>query len=95
MIYDFYGEKRDKTPNKDIVSSMFNRIKHEESVEGYEGKTKEDRYRSLWEIYYYLSYGHYTRAWKKINGLSDEIRWKIPGDVYHFLEKLHDKNYAR
>jgi len=45
----------------------------------------------LWEIYYYLSYGLYTSAWNKIKGLSHDLRWKLPGDVYHYLAGMHEE----
>jgi hypothetical protein len=47
-----------------------------------------EKFKSLWEIYYYLFYGLNRRAWEKINQLNEENRWKIPADVYHALEKI-------
>jgi hypothetical protein len=40
------------------------------------------------EIYYYLRYGLVGHAWIKINNLRDDLRWRIPGDVYHTLKDI-------
>jgi hypothetical protein len=46
-----------------------------------------EQFKRLWEIYYYLLYGLNQRAWEKIWELKEEHRWKIPSNVFHFLEK--------
>lgn len=86
MIYEKFGQKRTDSPRQDLVASMKSRIENEEQkVED------KDKLKPLWEIYFYLFYGLYTSAWKKINKLTEENRWRIPGDVYHFLEDLENK----
>lgn len=86
MIYEKYQEKRTDFPDQNIISSLKERLIREENI--YNGSNKENDFRRLWQIYFYLFYGLYTRAWKEINLLKDEQRWKIPGDVYHFLKNL-------
>jgi hypothetical protein len=49
---------------------------------------KYSRWNRLVEIYYYLRYGLYGYAWIKINDLRDDLRWRIPGDVYHSLKEI-------
>lgn len=46
------------------------------------------RWNRLVEIYYYLRYGLVGHAWIKINDLRDDLRWKIPEDVYHTLQYI-------
>ena len=46
------------------------------------------RWNRLVEIYYYLRYGLVGHAWIKINYLRDDLRWRIPGDVYHSLKDI-------
>ena len=46
------------------------------------------RWNRLVEIYYYLRYGLLGHAWIKINDLRDDLRWRIPADVYHSLKDI-------
>lgn len=48
----------------------------------------QKRWFRICEIYYYLRYGLYGHAWIKINDLRDDLRWKIPADVYHTLKDI-------
>ena len=49
---------------------------------------KYSRWNRVVEIYYYLRYGLLGLAWIKINDLRDDLRWKIPSDVYHTLKDI-------
>jgi hypothetical protein len=46
------------------------------------------RWNRLVEIYYYLRHGLVGNAWIKINNLRDDLRWRIPSDVYHTLKDI-------
>jgi hypothetical protein len=48
----------------------------------------EKRWFRLCEIFYYLKDGLYGNAWIKINDLRDDLRWKVPGNVYHTLKDI-------
>lgn len=48
----------------------------------------QKRWFRICEIYYYLRYGLYGHAWIKINDLRDDLRWKIPADVYNTLKDI-------
>ena len=53
-----------------------------------ENQFKRSRWNLLAEIYYFLTYGLVGHAWIKINNLRDDLRWKVPGDVYNTLKDL-------
>jgi len=66
----------------DLIQSMRNCFKEAE------GHFERSRWNRLVEIYYYLRYGLVGDAWIKINDLRDDLRWRIPANVYHTLEDL-------
>jgi hypothetical protein len=48
----------------------------------------QKRWFRICEIYYFLRYGLVGHASIKINDLRDDLRWRIPGDVYYSLKEL-------
>lgn len=72
---------------QDILDSLKTRLENEQK---YWDPKPEKEYNSLWEIYYYIVCGLYSRAWQQISKLNEANRWKIPANVYHFLDGFND-----
>jgi hypothetical protein len=53
-----------------------------------EGHFPHKRWFRICEIYYCLRYGLLGQAWIKINDLRNDLRWKIPADVYNTLKEI-------
>lgn len=80
-----YGIVRTDAPDPqliDLIESMGRCVKETE------GHFEYSRWSRLVEIYYYLRYGLVGHAWIKINDLRDDLRWRIPADVYHSLKDI-------
>jgi hypothetical protein len=80
-----YGIIKTKAPDQDLISLIESMSKCVRDTQYY---FPEDRWFRLCEIYYYLRYGLIGHAWIKINDLRDDLRWRIPSDVYHTLKSL-------
>lgn len=88
MIYERYGVIRTDSPDQGIVSDMLNCAREADKDKEV---LEEKQYKRFWEVYYYVYYGLYSYAWKGINEICEEYRWRIPGSVYHFLERFVKK----
>lgn len=80
-----YGIVRVDTPNQQLISLIESMGR---CVQETECHFKHARWNRLVEIYYYLRYGLVGHAWIKINDLRDDLRLKIPSDVYHTLKDV-------
>jgi hypothetical protein len=67
-------------PNQELINLIESMGK---CVRETEGHFKYSRWNRLVEIYYYLRYGLVGYAWIKINDLRDDLRWRIPSNVYN------------
>ena len=85
MIYKKYGIVRTDAPDQQLICLIESMGK---CVRETEGHFSYSRWNRLVEIYYYLRYGLYGDAWIKINDLRDDLRWRIPKDVYHTLKDI-------
>jgi hypothetical protein len=85
-LHTAYGIIRTKdVPDQQLISLVESMSKCLRETEGH---FSHKRWLRLCEIYYYLRYGLYGQAWIKINDLRDDLRWKIPADVYHTLKDI-------
>ena len=80
-----YGIIRTDSPDQTLINLIESMGK---CVRESEGHFKYSRWNRLVEIYYFLRQGLLGQAWIKINDLRDDLRWRIPGDVYHTLEQV-------
>ena len=80
-----YGIIRTDAPDYQLINLIESMAK---CVKETEGNFKYSRWNRLVEIYYFLRYGLIGHAWIKINDLRDDLRWKIPSDVYNTLKDL-------
>lgn len=72
-------------PNQELINLIESMGK---CVRETEGHFKYSRWNRLVEIYYYLRYGLVGYAWIKINDLRDDLRWRIPSNVYNTLKDI-------
>jgi phosphopantetheine adenylyltransferase len=77
-----YGEIFVDRPNKQLIKEM--REVADKEAEMNLGNKETN---NLYEVYYYLKTGNYSGAWRKINSLKDDIRFKIPETVYNELKE--------
>lgn len=80
-----YGILRIDAPNQQLINLIESMGK---CMRETQFQFEKKRWFRLCEIYYYLRYGLVGDAWIKINDLRDDLRWKIPEDVYHTLKDL-------
>lgn len=85
IFKDKNGYPRTDAPNQELINLIESMGK---CVRETEGLFSQKRWFRLGEIYYYLRYGLYGNAWIAINNLRDDLRWKIPSDVYHSLKDI-------
>jgi hypothetical protein len=52
-----------------------------------ENGLEREKCNNLYEVYYYLKTGSLSGAWRKINNLEEELRFKIPGSIYDSLKE--------
>ena len=80
-----YGIVKTDAPNQQLINLIESMAK---CVRETECHFPFKRWNRLVEIYYYLRYGLVGHAWIKINDLRDDLRWRIPSDVYHILKDI-------
>lgn len=80
-----YGVIKTESPDQDLIALIESMAKCMRETEGH---FSQKRWFRICEIYYYLRYGLLGHAWIKINDLRDDLRWKIPSDVYHTLKDV-------
>lgn len=80
-----YGIIRTNAPDQQLINLIESMGK---CVRETECHFSFKRWNRLVEIYYFLRYGLYGHAWIKINDLRDDLRWKIPSDVYNTLKNI-------
>ena len=80
-----YGIVKTNSPDQDLITLIESMGKCLKETEGH---FSYKRWFRLCEIYYYLRYGLVGMAWIKINDLRDDLRWRIPGDVYKTLKEV-------
>jgi hypothetical protein len=78
-----YGEITVSTPNQKAIKEM-----REAADNALKDGMERKEVNNLYEIYYYLKTGNYSGAWRKVNKLTDEIRWKVPKSVYDELKEV-------
>jgi len=84
-IINQYGYPRITAPDQQLITLIESMGR---AVRDNEHNFPQKRWFRLCEIYYSLRYGLYGYAWQKINDLRDDLRWKIPSDVYHALKDI-------
>lgn len=77
-----YGEIMTDIPNQDHIKLM-----KEVCDSELENGLEREECNNLYEVYYYLKTGSLSGAWRKINNLKDELRYKIPRSVYDELKE--------
>jgi len=80
-----YGIIKTNIPDQQLINLIESMAK---CIRDTECHFKYSRWNRLVEIYYYLRYGLLGLAWIKINDLRDDLRWRIPSDVYHTLKDI-------
>jgi hypothetical protein len=80
-----YGQPRIQCPDQQLINLIESMGK---AMRDNEHNFTHKRWMRLCEIYYALRYGLYGYAWQKINDLRDDLRWKIPLDVYETLKDI-------
>jgi len=80
-----YGTVRIEAPNQQLINLIESMGKCMRETECH---FPQKRWFRICEIYYYLRYGLLGHAWIKINDLRDDLRWRIPADVYHTLKDI-------
>jgi len=78
-----YGEIFVDRPSSVLIKEM--REVADKEAETALGKEETN---NLYEVYYYLKTGNYSGAWRKINLLKEETRFKIPKIVYDELREI-------
>jgi len=48
---------------------------------------EREKCNNLYEVYYYLKTRSLSGAWRKINSLEEDLRFKIPGFIYDYLKE--------
>ncbi len=82
-ITEKYGEIFVDKPNQELIKEM-RETADKELENGLERKEADH----LYEIYYYLRTGHYSGAWRKINSMKENVRMKVPANVYNELKEV-------
>jgi len=85
IFMDINSYPRTEAPDQELINLIESMGR---CVRETEGHFPQKRWYRLGEIYYYLRYGMYGNAWKAINNLRDDLRWRIPSDVYHTLKDI-------
>jgi hypothetical protein len=80
-----YGILRTNIPDQQLINLIESMGKCMRETECH---FSHKRWFRICEIYYFLRYGLYGHAWIKINDLRDDLRWRIPSDVYHTLKDI-------
>jgi hypothetical protein len=81
-VTDRWGEITVDRPSQKVIKAM--REAADKALE--EGLDREE-VNHLYEVYYYLKTGSYSGAWRKVNKLIDDTRWKVPKIVYDELKE--------
>jgi hypothetical protein len=85
IFKDQNGFPRTQAPDQKLINLIESMGK---CLRETEGLFSQKRWFRLAEVYYCLRYGLYGNAWIAINNLRDDLRWKIPADVYHSLKDI-------
>lgn len=80
-----YGIIKIEAPSQELINLIESM---RECMKETEGHFPHKRWFRICEIYYYLRYGLLGHAWIKINDLRDDLRWKIPANVYNTLKEI-------
>jgi hypothetical protein len=78
-----WGEIFVDKPNQELIKEM-RKVADAELENGMERKEVNH----LYEVYYYLRTGSYSGAWRKINKMKDNVRMKVPQNVYNELKEV-------
>jgi hypothetical protein len=84
-MHNRYGIIRTDAPDQQLINLIESMGK---CVRETECHFPFKRWNRLVEIYYFLRYGLYGHAWIKINDLRDDLRWRVPKDVYNTLKDI-------